>query len=576
MAAVSVVQFWLMLTFLICLFKWVEASSARNDVDTCPETKDLWERQAAIHSASCGGVSEYHCLRDIDGKKRELCLEKTRILQGNCPIVTDKGFLNWEPCNESLPGCPDNHYLSNEVYKFPFCFGNNTPSPNKYGNTETEDDSDVAIIVPVVILTLAVVVGLVVGLVCFLNKRRNRGPNYEPKEEEESFLMDSGKKYSREEVVKAYHVHQGLDVLKKQETVLLITGKLGTAVTSTAESIMKKFTDPNTNPEWRFKSCKYQELPVKFDPKTIYFVYGWFGLYNDNPCSVEYVKSALNHIASTTKTKAENKFIIGLRSDFYRRYGSDLETFEDLFHKSMSLDTVDKMRDQGYEDHFRAKIKSPCNDSNCPCKKLTLDMITDKKENKVGIPLKLAILTNDHELIPLFLKHKNFKRTLVEHFQSLRDSDLELYQCVMYVCLKGDLKCSKDVDKSLVNSMHFNISKESIEQKLSDLEKYIRMRKSDQRQNVEASKATFVFWHAFIYICAFHALFESNPEEVVKYCNVDAILQLVRPPSTSRSDRKMDYFTITATEEQVKIFQGRIKSEGHDEEYAAHPLLGFK
>lgn len=572
MAAVSVMQFWLILTFVICLFKRVEASSARNDVDTCPETKDLWERQAAIHSASCGGVSEYHCLRDKDGKKRELCLEKTRILQGNCPIVTEKGFLHWDPCNESLPGCPDNHYLSNEVYKFPFCFGNNTPSLSKHGYTDTEDDSDVGKIVLGVICTVAVLVGLVV-LAYFLNKRRNRGPNYESNEEE-SFLMGSGKKYSREEVVKAYHVHQGLEVLKKQETVLLITGFLGTAVTSTAESIMKKFTDPNTNPEWRFKSCKYQELPVRFDPKTIYFVYGWFGLYNDNPCSVTDVKSALNHIASTTKTKAENKFIIGLRSDFYRRYGSDLETFEDLFHKSMSLDTVDKMRDQGYEEHFRNNIKSPCNDSNCPCKKLTLDMIMDKRENKVGIPLKLAILTNDHELIPLFLNRKNFKRTLVEHFQSLRDGDVELYQCVMYVCLKGDLKRSKDVDKRLINSMGFNISNESIEQKMSDLEKYIRMRKSDLRQNVEASKATFVFWHAFIYICAFHALFESNPEEVVKYCNIDAILQLVRPPS--KSNRKSDYFTVTATEEQVKIFQGRIKSEGHDEMYAAHPLLEFK
>lgn len=100
------------------------------------------------------------------------------------------------------------------------------------------------------------------------------------------------------------------------------------------------------------------------------------------------------------------------------------------------------------------------------------------------------------------------------------------------------------------------------------------MRKSDQRQNVEASKATFVFWHAFIYICAFHALFESNPEDVVKYCNVDAILQLVRPPS--KNERKTNYFTVTATEEQVKIFQGRIKSEGQDEMYAAHPLLEFK
>lgn len=39
------------------------------------------------------------------------------FFKGNCPIVTEKGFLHWDPCNESLPGCPDNHYLSNEVYK---------------------------------------------------------------------------------------------------------------------------------------------------------------------------------------------------------------------------------------------------------------------------------------------------------------------------------------------------------------------------------------------------------------------------------------------------------------------------
>lgn len=72
-----------------------EASSARNDVDTCPETKDLWERQAAIHAASCGGVSEYHCLRDKDGKKRELCLEKTRILQGRNTKIKRVRYLQY-------------------------------------------------------------------------------------------------------------------------------------------------------------------------------------------------------------------------------------------------------------------------------------------------------------------------------------------------------------------------------------------------------------------------------------------------------------------------------------------------
>lgn len=386
-------------------------------------------------------------------------------------------------------------------------------------------------------------------------------------------MLLSDKKYSREEVVKKYHVQQGLASLQKHDA-LLITGMLGTAVTSTAESIMKEFSNSASHSGWSFKSCKCQELPVKFDPKTIYFVYGWFGLYNDNPCSMLDVKINLNSIDSTLRKKTENKFIIGLRSDFYRRYGSDLEAYEELFHKSMSLDSVDKMRDQGYEDHFKSKIKNACSNSECPCRRLTFDMIMDKKESKIGIPLRLAILANDHDLIATFLEYKSFKKTLMENFKSLKTTDLELYQCIMYVCFKGDLKRSENLDKGLVNSLHFKISKESVEQKMSDMEKYIRMRKSDQRQNVEASKATYVFWHPFIYICAFHALFESNPEEVVKYCNVEAILQLVRPPS--RSDRKTNYFTVTATEEQVKIFQGRIKSEGHDEMYAAHPLLEFK
>lgn len=96
--------------FIVCLFRFmysyihilihknfrVEASKAGHKVDTCPETKDLWESRAASESASCGGVSEYHCLRDKDGKKRELCLEKTRILQGrNTKIKRVRYFHYW-------------------------------------------------------------------------------------------------------------------------------------------------------------------------------------------------------------------------------------------------------------------------------------------------------------------------------------------------------------------------------------------------------------------------------------------------------------------------------------------------
>lgn len=74
-------------------------------------------------------------------------------------------------------------------------------------------------------------------------------------------------------------------------------------------------------------------------------MYGWFGFYNDNLCFVMDVKFVLNYIVFIIRIKVENKFIIGLRFDFYRRYGFDMEYFEDLFYKLMLLDTVDKMRD---------------------------------------------------------------------------------------------------------------------------------------------------------------------------------------------------------------------------------------
>ena len=362
-------------------------------------------------------------------------------------------------------------------------------------------------------------------------------------------------------------MEQGISVLQRNDT-LLITGKLGSAVTSTAESIMKEFIKSGS--EWKFRIHKYTDLPVEFESKTVNFVYGWFGLYNDDPCSVRGVVLQCNHIANAFKYKSKKhvKFIIGLRSDFQSLYHKDLEQFnEDLLHYKLNLDTVDKTRDKGYEEYFEKRIKAPCKKSGCKCKTLKIEMM-EKKDSKIGIPLKLAILANDHELIPQFMEMRSFKKTLKTHFCSLKKSDEKLYQIIMYVCLKGELKRSEEIDKDIVGNLHYEITKENIGEKMETLEKYIRMRKSEKRQSVAPEKATYIFWHPFIYICAFHALFESNPDEVMTYCNIDAILQLVRPERENRED----YFTVSASSAKVKLFKSRLKPE-ELQDYAAHPLL---
>lgn len=363
-----------------------------------------------------------------------------------------------------------------------------------------------------------------------------------------------------------------MNVLKKHNS-LLITGKMGMSVTSTADSIMREYTHQHEG--WQFIHCKYQELPVKFSQKTIYFVYGWFGLWNDNPCTEQEVILACNALVNTLqRTKNEIKFIVGMRSDMNKRYASVLEQFEDhLLGNPLSLDSVNLLRDKGYEEHLKSNII--CQDKSCnKCKKLKFDMLSKEKENKIGIPLKLTILANYHDLIPEFIERKNMKETLKEHFKSLKGQDKSLYECLMYVCLKGDLKQSTDFDRNLKRKLKFDISKKSFEENTSALDKYIRMKNSDRQQGVPPEQATYVFWHPFIYICAFHALYESNPDEVMTCCNIDAILQLVRPESKNR--HKVDYFTVTADQDRVKLFQQRVAGEEHRDKLSEHPLLIFQ
>lgn len=94
------------------------------------------------------------------------------------------------------------------------------------------------------------------------------------------------------------------------------------------------------------------------------------------------------------------------------------------------------------------------------------------------------------------------------------------------------------------------------------------MRNSDKLKGESSEKAQYVFWHPFIYICAFHHLFEKDPKLLIQHCNVDAILQLVRPEGTTTS-----YFEVTADDRCVTLFNERIRQLGKEVEYARNPLV---
>lgn len=96
------------------------------------------------------------------------------------------------------------------------------------------------------------------------------------------------------------------------------------------------------------------------------------------------------------------------------------------------------------------------------------------------------------------------------------------------------------------------------------------MRTSDIRQKIppNSPRAQYVFWHPFIYICAFHYLFDKDSTLVMTHCNIEAIFELVRT-----KEAKVSYFEVTADDHMVTLFKARLRRLAKDKEYMRHPLL---
>ncbi|XP_052678992.1 putative ankyrin repeat protein RF_0381 isoform X2 [Crassostrea angulata] len=89
---------------------------------SCPNNESEW--QAAAVRAGCSGTRGYHCVPDkFHSRLIEFCYNRTRIFvpKEHCLELASNGVLNYVKCHEFTKGCPENHYFSNEIYKYPFC-----------------------------------------------------------------------------------------------------------------------------------------------------------------------------------------------------------------------------------------------------------------------------------------------------------------------------------------------------------------------------------------------------------------------------------------------------------------------
>lgn len=542
---------------LLCLKEaYVTAKPTRYN-GRCPFNESEWKE--AADKMFCQGSDSYHCFLAEDGVSvKESCIEKTLILEGYCPVFTDEGYLHWAPCNSTA--CPNSSYRSDEVYKYRICFGN-TDNPmikdSELSNSDEDSNALTYIIVGVVFLA-------VLCVAVFLLAYFKIGPCKRHQQQDED-------------------VENGVNVLKRSD-ILYVLGQLGNSVSTVGKKIADKYAKTHTSPEPAIY-LNYLDISAdfKFSDNTMYFVDGWFGLWNDNPCERSLVEENLKLILQEKKKNKKIKFVVGLRSEVEHLYKHVFEGNGVKFATSETIrrDTSSKQREQEIKKHLDS-VQKKCLGTDCQCQKLSVDNLLSI--DNIGTHLTIRLITLDHSIAAAMIdERKGPVVAVTEHFESLKFTDKDLFACIFYLVLNGFYD-EQNLRDEIAEQTSFSKEKMGNDK----LEKYIKtIRPNDtdtvshtqlatmwsSKMNNDVIKTTTftVFWHNFLYICAFHACYNSSPETVMQYCNIDAILQLVRPDK----HKPKSTFTVKADDNMISLFEKRIKGTNLESHVKDHPLLRY-
>lgn len=163
-----------------------------------------------------------------------------------------------------------------------------------------------------------------------------------------------------DEIMKEHNVSSGIELLSKNEVrSIVVVGKYGNSVTSISRRISKTFKNMVN---WNSLECRYTVIPNTVAKNTIIFVHGWFGMWNDDLCSLEKAKTACQSLIRILKEKNDVKLILGIRSDVYNKYRSELDKEVDnqnmsLVYYEIHLDDNDFRKNTEYSKYLNNQIK---------------------------------------------------------------------------------------------------------------------------------------------------------------------------------------------------------------------------
>lgn len=149
------------------------------------------------------------------------------------------------------------------------------------------------------------------------------------------------------------------------------------------------------------------------------------------------------------------KVILGIREDIYEKYKNLFNSNLPLNSRHLYLDGIRANQTEELEQQLNRTLnKVNCKKRNCSCTALNIQGIQDKYHD-LGNHLKVEILASHHCLIIKFMECGDLLETLVCHFMELQKKKRRLYECLMYIVIKGKYKIGVDSDVKVSHSSMF-------------------------------------------------------------------------------------------------------------------------
>ncbi|XP_061190025.1 uncharacterized protein LOC133197856 [Saccostrea echinata] len=391
--------------------------------------------------------------------------------------------------------------------------------------------------------------------------------------------LKTGDSESAKMIENPEYIRNGIHQLKSRNKLYII-GQLGNSVSTSGKKITEEYANSN-NMSYEYYNYldiakKFSELrPEKvFKLNTANFIDGWGGLWNENPCEKQITFDTMVKVVEQSQTIEKLKFVIGLRTEIGKeleRRGIQMEEHEKLLLDCSSIYKREKVKEE------IEVLQNSCSNEKCGCKSLTYERVSGINQVPIGNYLVVRLMSLDHTMILDFLMREvGPLEAMRNHFEKLMEEG-QIWQWLPYFVCLGYY--DKDQFRHDIAD-GFNIS-QSMFLHCESIAKYIKPKKElaplwstrfccdphVKKQDNNPSDVV-VFWHTFLYICAFHACFKKYPKQMLRFCNLDAILQLVRPKDYH------DPLTIVADDKEVDFFYNeRLKNRAIVSSLSEHPLV---